>query len=57
MPPDVLDYATPKRGRPRQMSMAVKWTLIVLGLVFAAAIAFVVLFLRYIMQIGPLDSH
>ncbi|MEA2709753.1 MAG: hypothetical protein QOF78_2354 [Phycisphaerales bacterium] len=52
-----IEYATPERREPQRLSQGAKWILIVLGLVLAAVVTFVMLFIGYIRSIGPLDSH
>ena len=57
MPQQPIDYATPAKPEPRRLSPAAKWALIVFALLAATVFAFVVLFTRYVMSIGPLDSR
>jgi hypothetical protein len=52
-----LEYATPKKPAKRPLSRGVKWALIAFGLIGLTVLAFLVLFIRYVMSIGPLDSH
>jgi hypothetical protein len=52
-----IDYAAPKKREKRPLSQMAKWTLIVVGLIAATVLSFLVLFIRYVMSIGPLDSH
>ena len=57
MPRQPIDYATPNEHETPPVSRAEKWTLIVLGLIFVTVVAFLFLFVRYVMSIGPLDGH
>jgi hypothetical protein len=52
-----IDYASPEVRERRSLSQAAKWVLIVSGLIAATVVAFLVLLVRYVMSIGPLDSH
>jgi hypothetical protein len=53
--PPPLDYGTPMGDRPRRApSPAKKWTLIVVGLSFAAGVLFVTLWYAYVVSLGPM---